>query len=398
MQSAKGCSSNEADRFGALVQACDLGAGPLRVAVKDCIDIAGLPTAQGSAVLANTPPALVNAEVVTRILADPRWRIIGKAQMHEFAFGVSGVNPAFGTPVNPCWPDRIPGGSSSGSAVAVASGLADVAIGTDTGGSVRMPAACCGVIGLKPTFGLVSRAGAHPAQSSLDCIGVFARDVGLIQAMMATIASGFGPVEPLQAPRLGLIMPEVADEIAKDVANAVHCAGIAHDRKVLPGLDAAFAAGMTIIGWETWTALKPYIANPGMGDDVRTRVLRAAALTDSDVAQAQAIRTAFRAEVDAALADVDALVLPTLPVIPPRLAQAEDAAALLPLTRLVRPFNLSGHPAITLPLRAGHGLPLGLQLVGRHGGDAALCALAAYVIQRLGAAGFYGIPGIEQEN
>lgn len=390
--------TTEADRFGALVRPCDLGKGTLRVAIKDCIDIAGWQTRQGSAVLADVPPAIANAEVVTCILSDPRWRIIGKARMHEFAYGVSGLNPACGTPINPFWPDRVPGGSSSGSAVAVASGLADVAIGTDTGGSVRMPAACCGVIGFKPTFGLVSRRGAHPAKSSLDCIGIFAREMGLVEAMMETIAPGFVPATLSRSPTLGLVTPGTSNGIAGYLAAAIAGAGIAHRSTALDGMEAAFAAGMTIIGRETWAALAPFVSHPGMGDDVRTRLMRASALTDEDLGAAEDVRAAFRDGVDAALEGVDALVLPTLPVVPPLLSEAEDAAALLPLTRLVRPFNLSGHPAIALPLRAAHGVPVSLQLVGRHGGDAALCAVAAYVIQRLGAAGLYGNPGTDREN
>lgn len=378
------------DRFGALVRPCALGSGTLRVVIKDCLDIAGMRTAQGSAALADAPPARVNAEVVDRIVADGRWRIIGKARMHEFAFGVSGINPGCGTPVNPHWPDRIPGGSSSGSAVAVAGGLADVAIGTDTGGSVRMPAACCGVIGLKPSFGLVSRAGAYPVESTLDCIGVLAREMAPIEAMMATIAPGFAAQTAPVAPVLGLMIPATSDGIAQAVASAVQASGLAWQPRELPGLDAAFTAGMTIIGQEAWHALARYADHPAVGDDVRARVLAASRLTVAQADAAQAVRQAFSDAVDAALEGLDALVLPTLPMVPPLLSQAADAGALLPITRLVRPFNLSGHPAISLPLRPSTGEPLAMQLVGRKGGDAALCALARHMIQALAA--------IDQEN
>lgn len=378
------------DRFGALVQPCALGRGALRVVIKDCLDIAGMRTAQGSAVLAEAPPARANAEVVDRIVADGRWRITGKARMHEFAFGVSGINPGCGTPVNPQWPDRIPGGSSSGSAVAVAGGLADVAIGTDTGGSVRMPAACCGVIGLKPSFGLVSRAGAYPVDSTLDCIGVLAREMAQIEAMMATIAPGYAAQAAPTAPVLGLIMPTTADGIAQAVASAVQASGLAHHARELPGLDAAFTAGMTLIGIEAWHALGRYADHPAMGPDVRRRVLAASQLTAAQADAAEAVRRVFSDAVDAALDGLDALVLPTLPMVPPLLSQAADAAALLPITRLVRPFNLSGHPAISLPLRSSTGGPLAMQLVGRKGWDAALCALAGHMIQ--------GLAAIDQEN
>ncbi|HWU03197.1 MAG TPA: amidase, partial [Novosphingobium sp.] len=169
------------------------GAGALTFGVKDCIDVAGLPTCQGSAVFADAPPASQDAAVVANLLASGQWRLLGKLTMHELAFGVTGVNPFAGTALNPLWPDRIPGGSSSGSASAVAAGLVDMAIGSDTGGSIRLPAACCGVIGFKPTHGLMPREGTWPALSSLDCSGPFARDMATIVATMQAMTPGFTP-------------------------------------------------------------------------------------------------------------------------------------------------------------------------------------------------------------
>jgi len=160
-----------------LVEELNLGtAGGVTVAVKDCIDIAGYPTKSGSGALADRGPAKRHADVVEGILQGGGL-IVGKANMHELAYGVTGINRVFGTPVNPRFPTFIPGGSSSGSAAAVAAGLARIAIGSDTGGSIRMPATCCGVFGLKPTFGRISRRGCEPAETSLDCIGPFAQDV-----------------------------------------------------------------------------------------------------------------------------------------------------------------------------------------------------------------------------
>jgi len=364
------------DPHGALAVACSLGAGDWRVAIKDSLDVAGLPTRQGSAVLADAAPAAAHAEVVAHLLADGRWRIVGKANMHEFAFGVTGVNPRCGTPVNPRWPARIPGGSSSGSAVAVAGGLVDMAIGTDTGGSVRMPAACCGVTGFKPTYGLVSRRGAWPMESSLDCVGVFARDVALVEAAMTAIVPGFAVADEPRAPVLGVLDPTVADDVGDAVAAAIARWGGACRSRALPGLDTAFDAGMVIIGRESWQALAQFADDPAMGEDVRARILAGRDHAPERLAAAEAVRQVFSHEVDAALAGVDALVLPTLPSVPPTLAEATDPRAVLPLTRLVRPFNLSGHPAITLPVLTAQGLPAGVQLVGRKGGDAALLALA----------------------
>ena len=171
---------------GVFVQSLQLGGSGLRVGVKDTIDIAGYPTRAGSCALMGAPAAARHAAVVQRLL-DAGCRIVGKTNLHELAYGVTGVNAWSGTPLNPRYPDLVPGGSSSGSAVAVAAQLVDFALGTDTGGSIRVPAVCCGVYGLKPTYGRVSREGVHPAQSSLDCVGVFARDLIMLERAMAAI-------------------------------------------------------------------------------------------------------------------------------------------------------------------------------------------------------------------
>ncbi len=156
---------NAAAPDAVFVATMQLGGGGPRVAVKDSIDIAGYPTRVASLAFAAAPPAVRNAAVVQALL-DGGCKIVAKSNMHELAYGVTGINGYTGTPVNPRYPDRIPGGSSSGSAVAVAAGLVDFAIGTDTGGSIRIPAACCGVYGLKPTYGRISRAGVHPTTST----------------------------------------------------------------------------------------------------------------------------------------------------------------------------------------------------------------------------------------
>ena len=180
------------------------GDGP-RVAIKDSIDIAGLPTRLASRAFANAPPAARHAAVVQRLL-DAGCRLIGKTNMHELAYGVTGINRFTGTPRNPLDAARIPGGSSSGSAVAVARGFADFALGTDTGGSIRIPAACCGIMGLKPTYGRVSRDGVHPAESSLDCVGPFALSVAGIELAMSLIDPTFTAAPPpARRPRLGLV-------------------------------------------------------------------------------------------------------------------------------------------------------------------------------------------------
>ncbi|CAH1663232.1 amidase [Chelatococcus asaccharovorans] len=354
--------------------------GPTLV-VKECIAIAGMPTRSGSASLETSQPAACHADVVEAVL-EAGCRIIGRANMHELAFGMTGVNAYLGTPINPRWPDRIPGGSSSGSAAAVAAGLCDFSIGTDTGGSIRQPATCCGVFALKPTFGRISRIGAMPAASSLDCIGPFARSAAMLTQAMTKMDRTFDPRLLRHAPKLRRIDVEAAPAIASalDIALAAACASGAMPRTRLEGLEDAYRAGLVIINRETAAAFEHLaIAATGIGADVRARILAAAKTTDAEVAEAECVRRHFCADVDRLLEDVDALVLPSMPVAPPTLEEARDPSAVLPLTRFLRPFNLSGHPSLVVPLVTAEGLPAGLQLVGRKGDDALLCAIAEWL-------------------
>lgn len=348
------------------------GTGP-RVGVKECIDIAGIPTRCGSAALADTIPARRHATVVRRLL-DSGCRVIGTTNMHELAFGVSGIN-ALGTPTNPAWPELIPGGSSSGSAVLAASGACDFSLGTDTGGSVRMPACCCGVYGFKPTFGLIDRDGIAPAHSSLDCVGIFARDPAMIVRAMSALVPGFEASMAIGPFRLKRVAADAEADVLAAVDHSLD--GLTSGKATLHELGNAFSAGMTIIGREAWLANGWLLDRGGLGADVAERLGKARTVTDEQVAAAERVRSRFSAEVDAALDGVDALCLPTLPSVPPGLIH--DSSALLPLTAFVRPFNLSGHPAMSIPIRTAAGLPAGLQLVGRKGGDATICAIALWL-------------------
>ena len=174
------------------VERMELGGSGPRVGVKDSIDIAGFPTRMASACLADAPRRRSTPQSCVRS-SKRGCRIVGKTNMHELAYGVTGVNRWSGTPANPRAAGRVPGGSSSGSAVAVAAQLVDFALGTDTGGSIRIPAACCGVYGLKPSHGRVSRSGVHPARSTLDCVGPLARDMPMIERAMTMIDPSFRP-------------------------------------------------------------------------------------------------------------------------------------------------------------------------------------------------------------
>ena len=356
-----------------------LGGSGKRVAIKDSIDIAGHPTRSGSRAFADAPAATKNAEVVDAII-DAGWQIVGKTNLHELAFGVTGINDWTGTPINPQAPDRVPGGSSSGSASAVAAGLADIAIGTDTGGSVRVPAACCGVAGLKPTYGRVSRIGAHPLESSLDCVGPFARSMDDLIAAMQVICPGFN-VQGLPGDGIKVGFLDVACDahLQASLGAAADRAGWRRSHLQLSEFEAAFAAGLTVINVENWAAFGHLTGKGLIGADVESRLLAASRTTGEELAHAEAVRSRFTRQVDAALEDYAVLLLPTLPTLPPTLGEARAGSkAVAGMTPLVRPFNLSGHPALTVPVELDcGGLKVGLQIVGRKGQDELVCAFGA---------------------
>lgn len=362
------------------------------VAIKDCIDISGMPTRAGSAALADSPPVNADATVV-RALIDAGWSIVGKTNMHELAYGMTGINQWSGTPINPQNHEWIPGGSSSGSAAAVGAGEVDAAIGSDTGGSIRLPAACCGVIGFKPSFGRVSRRGAWPRDSSLDCVGPFTRKVSVLNRVMAAIDHTFDlqvAEQPLAQARIGVIATASDDVVEAAVHAALVASGWTLESRSLPGMQAAFEAGLTVINKETWSAFGHLLSSGKVGDDVARRLRAASVTSTAELQQAECVRLSFIEEVDRALDGVDALVLPTLPSLPPTLTEVVAGHSIINLSRLVRPFNLSGHPALSFPIptasQNGDGKTVskaGLQLVGRKGDDERLCALAHHLEQAL---------------
>ena len=358
-----------------------LGSGKFTVMVKDSIDIKGFQTLAGSRALEKSEPAQDNAAVVDLLLANG-CQIIAKTNLHELAFGITGINHVFGTPINPKYPDFIPGGSSSGSAAAVAAKLADFTLGTDTGGSIRMPAACCGVYGLKPTFGRVSRQGVHPAQSSLDCVGPFANSVEMIESAMQIIDPTFQTVETLDyLPKIAYLNVDANREIHESIENFLQKSNLSVTHVDVPSFQAAFHAGMQIINYENWQAYADLTKTGLVGADVQGRLLKAAETTLEQVQQAEQVKAQFTQEIDALLEQYDVLVLPTLPQFPPKVADAENTVAFLNLTALVRPFNLSGHPAISVPLETAQALPVGLQIVAKHHADAQLCAITKFVVK-----------------
>ncbi|CEP33797.1 Putative amidase IacH [Halomonas sp. R57-5] len=365
-----------------LIQHLGLGTGSKRVVVKDSIDIAGYPTRAGSAALADAPAAERHAEIVERTLA-AGYRIVGKANLHELAFGMTGLNALTGTPENPRFPALIPGGSSSGSAAAVAAGLAEIGIGTDTGGSIRVPAACCGVVGLKPTFGRLSRRGVMPAYSSLDCVGPLSANLEDLIDFMSAVDAEFTVVSGAAMPRLGRLDVEADGAILGTLEAYLEGTGLATEKCALPMMSEAFDAAMALINRETYSACGAWLDSGRLGSDVERRLRAAAKISDAELHEAEAVRQAFTAEVDRLLETCDVLVLPTLPHFPLSRAAAEEGQQDLTISSLVRPFNLSGHPALSLPLPPSRGQPVSLQLIGRRGDDAGVCRAARYLVEAL---------------
>ncbi|QVM88818.1 amidase [Pseudomonas lalucatii] len=364
-----------------VVEKLDLGGGR-SVMVKDTIDVAGHPTRASSRALEEASDADCHAEVVQALL-NAGCRLVGKTSLHELAFGTTGLNAWTGTPENPRYPGRIPGGSSSGSAAAVAAGLCDFSLGTDTGGSVRIPAACCGVFGLKPTFGRVSRAGVMPAQTSLDCVGPFAADIDTLIAAMAAIDPSFQALPAVAGIRIGVVPVAANPEVQAALDAALEASDFALHGAPLPGMQAAYDAGLAVINRETWNACGHLVETGLVGADVASRLLAAKGTTDAALANAEAIRAAFTAEVDAALASCPILALPTMPDYPARVVDAADTRAAIGMTAFVRPFNLTGHPALSIPFEGASKLPVGLQLVAAKGADELLLAVARELVRRL---------------
>ncbi len=366
-----------------VVEKLELGGAGRTVMVKDTIDIAGHPTRASSRALEEAPDALRHADVVQALL-DSGCRITGKTSLHELAFGTTGLNAWTGTAENPRYPGRVPGGSSSGSAAAVAAGLCDFSLGTDTGGSVRVPAACCGVFGFKPSFGRVSRAGVMPAETSLDCVGPFAASIQVLIEAMAAIDPSFNALPSVDGIRIGVVPVEANPEVQATIDAVLQASGFPLETQPLPGMPAAYDAGLVVINRETWNACGHLVATGLLGADIAARLQAASTTTDAALDKAETIRAAFTAEVDAALARCPILALPTMPDYPALVAEAADTRAAIGMTAFVRPFNLTGHPALSIPFEGVSKLPLGLQLVAAKGADELLLAVARELLRRLG--------------
>jgi amidase len=359
----------------------------LTFAAKDLFDVAGYPTSAGSPhMLAMSGIKTRTAPTVQKLL-DSGARLVGKTITDELAFSMSGKNAHFGTPVNGGAPDRIPGGSSSGSAAAVSNGLCDFALGTDTGGSVRAPANHCGLFGIRPTHGRVSLEGCHDLAPSFDTCGYFTRD-GATFVRVGEVLLGKDPQPLPQSPRVllardafSLLQKEVREALAQALRQAEGVLGQPEQIEVAPeGFTALYWAMRYIQSREAWTVDGPMIEryHPPLGPGVADRFEFSKAVTDAQVAEAQVIRAAFRKRFGALLADDAVLILPTMPDIAPLISESDESLneyrnnALNLLCLSV----LSGLPQVSIPLASRAGAPLGLSLMGPAGSDMSLVALA----------------------
>jgi amidase len=346
--------------------------GPgVRLAVKDLIDMEGVPTTAGCRAVADEAvPAAADAACLAGARSAGA-RIVGRTNLHELALGVTGVNPWYGTPVNPLDPRLVPGGSSSGSAVAVATGEADVAYGSDTGGSVRIPAACCGTTGLKTTWGRVPLRGVWPLSPSFDTVGPMARDVAGLVLGMQLLEPGFVAASE-RACTVGRLRVE-ADPLIDD---AIDRALDASEWEVLEvelprWHDATAAAGILLVA-EAWETNRELLArHPGeVGADVAGRLELGGSIDARGLASARTVQREWHACLEEIFERVDVIATPTLTVFPPTLDTGED----LLMARCTLPVNLAGVPALALPVPTSSGLPASLQLIGPRQGEERLVA------------------------
>ncbi len=346
--------------------------GPgVRVAVKDAIDVLGVPTWAGcAAVRDRAAPAAADASCLVGVRVGGA-AIVGKTTQTELCLSPTGVNREFGTPVNPIAPDRVPGGSSSGSAVAVATGEAEIGLGTDTGGSVRIPAACCGIAGLKTTWGRIPLDGVWPLAPSLDTVGPLARGMAGLVAGMGLLEPGFTPATAPARTIGRLRLSDVDDAAERAVDEALNRAGFTVHNVQLPGWDASFEAFDPIVLGEFWRAHADLLDCPGVSPWANEGLRHGAGIGSDRLADAQGAQRLWAAEVADLLRTVDLLALPTLVGPPPKLTATRG----FPITRLTAPVNLAGTPALALPVPSlGTPVPVSLQLIGPMDGEELLCA------------------------
>jgi aspartyl-tRNA(Asn)/glutamyl-tRNA(Gln) amidotransferase subunit A len=340
-----------------------------RLAVKDLFDTAGVRTTYGSAVFSDHVPS--KSAVAVLVLEAAGWASAGKANLHEFAYGVTSQNLHYGVVPNPSFPGRTAGGSSGGSAAALALGLVEGALGTDSGGSIRIPAACCGVVGFKPSFGLVSLDGVFPLAPSFDHAGPMARDVGGCVDLMRALAPAL-LLPDLRVVRVGVAWADRCEPLVR--ARVLEAAAVFGDAGVVdfPTAEAVSPAFMGEVG-DVHREL--YAENGDLyGENIRGKVESCLALDDATVAAGVAERAELVRGADEALDGFDLLLAPTLASVAPP-AHVVETEVRGELTRFTFPFNALGWPVLALPAGAAEeGLPASVQVIGRPGADGLVLA------------------------
>ncbi len=405
-EGARACLTVYREQAKAAAEAADARAkagislGPLDgaiVSIKDLFDVAGEATRVGSKVFAEeAKPAVADAPVVRRLRAGGAI-IVAKTNMTEFAYSGIGANPHFGTPGNPADRKRVPGGSSSGAAVAAADGMCEIAIGTDTGGSCRIPGALCGVVGYKPSRQRIPTDGAFPLSYSIDSIGPIARSVEACAKADAVMAAE--NFEPLNAVRLaglrfgvvqGAPLENLDETVAKRFSDAIARlrqagAQIFEEKFSLLGDMAQVNSKGGVQPAEAFAVHRELLSRraDAIDPNVRVRLERARNISAADYIDMVRERARLIRSMDAALADLDVLAMPTTPIIAPTMAEVATAddfarknAMLLRNTVIVNFFDLC---AISLPMPREGGLPTGLMLIARNGNDHRLFGIAAAV-------------------
>ena len=349
--------------------------GGAPVAVKDLFDTAGLTTTYGSAVFAEHVPTR-NAAAVD-LLERAGYTVAGKTNLHEFAYGISSQNPRFGTVPNPRFSGRLAGGSSGGSAAAVAAGEVSLALGTDSGGSIRIPAAWCGVVGFKPTYGLVPADGCFPLAPTYDHMGPIAATVaGCAELMGALAGLEAAAAPPIADVRVGIAWLEQADPLVR--RRVERAAERFPDRRPveLPFPEPVEYRGFMREVADVHRGLFPEHADE-YGDNVRGKIERCLRVTDEEVAAAVSARADYRARCEEAMDGLDLLVTPTTAFVAPP-ADVDELAIRERGISLTFPFDSLGWPALALPCGpAEDGLPASVQLVGRPGEDAFVLAVGS---------------------
>ena len=393
-QAARAAADAADARAGAGISLSPLDGAILTI--KDLFDVKGEPTRAGSRILADAPPASADAAIVRRLRAAGSV-IVAKTNMSEFAFTAIGINPHYGTPGNPADRARVPGGSSSGAAVAVADGMCEIGIGSDTGGSTRMPAALCGVVGYKPSKFRVPTDGAFPLSYTLDSIGPIAKTVARCAAADAVLA-GESPwtlePAPLQGLRLGipqgLLLRDLDDTVAARFAAATNTAGnagirLSDENITLFDEVARVQAKASFSSVEAYAIHRQWLTTRAADYDpnVLGRIQQGANVSAAEYIGMQRERAALVRAMDARLIDLDGLMLPTAAIVAPTIAEVSPPALFMQKNLLIlrntAMMNFFDLCAISLPLPRESGLPVGLMLVARNGEDKKLFRMAAAV-------------------